>query len=48
VGVAAGMLWSSSVDVLGVIPAAAAAVLAAIVAGASVRRRRRTPGAGRV
>jgi hypothetical protein len=46
VAIAAGMLWSWSVNPLGVIPAAASAVLAAVVAGAVIRHRRRAAGAG--
>ena len=47
IALVAGMFWSWSVNVLGVIPAAAFAVLASVIAGAVVRRHRRTPGAGR-
>jgi hypothetical protein len=41
VALALGMLWSWSVGVISVIPAAAAAVLIACIAGMFVRRRAR-------
>lgn len=46
VAVALGMLWSWSVDMLGVISAGATAVLIASIAGMIVRRRARPTRAG--